>query len=150
MGVQKLNWSSQSPDLNPIEHLWDELERRLRIQPNRPSSLQALTSAVMDAWMAIPISHQSKMGDTILWLVVLLFMARYSGVSFQQDNAIPHTTRIPLDCLCAVNTLPWASRSPDISPIERLGYGRVPESGTPKYRRSVSTSGKCLENCLAE
>ncbi|GFV53768.1 apolipoprotein(A) [Trichonephila clavipes] len=55
MGVQKLDWPFQSPDLNPIEHLWDELERRLRRQPNQPSSLQALTSAVMDAWKAIPM-----------------------------------------------------------------------------------------------
>ncbi|GFS47775.1 hypothetical protein TNCV_3597891 [Trichonephila clavipes] len=55
MGVQKLAWPSQSPDVNPIEDLWDELERRLRSQPNRPSSLQALTSAVMDAWKAIPM-----------------------------------------------------------------------------------------------
>ncbi|GFW79819.1 transposable element Tc1 transposase [Trichonephila clavipes] len=55
MGVQKLTGLFQRPDINPIEHLWDELERRLRSQPNRPSSLQALTSAVMDAWKAIPI-----------------------------------------------------------------------------------------------
>ena len=28
-GVEELDWSTQSPDLNPIEHLWDELEHRL-------------------------------------------------------------------------------------------------------------------------
>ncbi|GFU11541.1 hypothetical protein TNCV_221801 [Trichonephila clavipes] len=55
MHVQKLYWPFQSSDLNPIEHLWDELERRLRSQPNRPSLPQALTSAVMDAWKGIPM-----------------------------------------------------------------------------------------------
>ncbi|GFW84182.1 transposable element Tcb1 transposase [Trichonephila clavipes] len=65
MGVQKMGWPSQSPDLNPIEHLWDELERRLRSQPNRPSLLQALTSAVMDAWKAIPMVTYQKLVECL-------------------------------------------------------------------------------------
>ncbi|GFW91249.1 transposable element Tc1 transposase [Trichonephila clavipes] len=65
MGVKKLDWPSQSPDLNPIEHLWDELERRLRSQPNQPSSLQALTSAVMDAWKAIPMVTYQKLVESL-------------------------------------------------------------------------------------
>ena len=40
IGVEELDWPAQSPDLNPNE--WDELERRLRARPNRPTSLMLL------------------------------------------------------------------------------------------------------------
>ena len=47
IGVGELGWPAQSPDLNPIEHLWDELERRLRARPNRPTSVPDLTNALV-------------------------------------------------------------------------------------------------------
>ena len=30
LGLKVLDWPSQSPDMNPIEHLWDHIERELR------------------------------------------------------------------------------------------------------------------------
>ena len=42
ISIEELDWPAQSLDLNPIEHLWDELERRLRARTNRPTSVPDL------------------------------------------------------------------------------------------------------------
>ena len=52
IGVEELDWPAKSPD--PIKHLWDELERRLRARPNPPTSLPDLTNTLVMGWKQVP------------------------------------------------------------------------------------------------
>ncbi|GFU01621.1 transposable element Tc1 transposase [Trichonephila clavipes] len=82
MGAQKLGWTLQSPNLNPIEHFWDELERRISSQRNRSSSLQALTSAVMDAWKTIPMVTYQKLMESLSKCVRAFIHAKGGPTSY--------------------------------------------------------------------
>ena len=53
-GVPLLDWPSQSPDLNPIEHLWVYLKNRLAEYPNHPTSILALWERIETEWEKIP------------------------------------------------------------------------------------------------
>ena len=51
--VTVMNWPSRSPDLSPIEHIWDELKRNVRKNHN-PQSLRELRQAVQRGWYNLP------------------------------------------------------------------------------------------------
>ncbi len=48
-----LKWPPQSPDLNPIEHLWDVVEREIHIMDVQTTNLQQLCDAIMSIWTKI-------------------------------------------------------------------------------------------------
>ncbi len=43
----------QSPDLNPIEHLWDVVEREIHITDVQPTNLEQLRDAIVSIWTKI-------------------------------------------------------------------------------------------------
>lgn len=49
-----MEWPTCSPDLNPIEHLWDELKRRIRARLRAPTSTPERIIAVEEEWLNIP------------------------------------------------------------------------------------------------
>lgn len=54
VGVRVLPWPAKSPDMNPIEHMWDELKRRIRARIPAPTTLQELTRTAQEEWENIP------------------------------------------------------------------------------------------------
>jgi hypothetical protein len=52
--VEVLGWPAQSPDLNPIEDLWDHLKRQLATHETEPPSIDELWERVEVEWDKIP------------------------------------------------------------------------------------------------
>ena len=48
--VSLLDWPASSPDMNPIEHFWDNLDRQVRTRTPPPRNLQELLQVLTDGW----------------------------------------------------------------------------------------------------
>jgi len=64
-GIKVLSWPSQSPDLNPIEHLWDHLKRRLQDFP-RPNNADELWEQVQAIWNDISPSTCASLSSSMI------------------------------------------------------------------------------------
>ncbi|GFX84988.1 DDE_3 domain-containing protein [Trichonephila clavipes] len=97
--------------------------------PPRTVLRHTARTAVVMVWRAIAYDSRSTLivmrgtltdqryVDDILRPHVGPFLNGLSGAIFQQDNARPHTARVAPDFLRHFQTLPWPTRSPDLSPV---------------------------------
>ncbi|GFX89656.1 transposable element Tcb2 transposase [Trichonephila clavipes] len=52
--IERMDWPARSPNLNPIEHVWDFLGRRLAARTLPPITIRELRLALQDEWAAMP------------------------------------------------------------------------------------------------
>ncbi|GFY11236.1 transposable element Tcb2 transposase [Trichonephila clavipes] len=53
-GILRMEWPACSPDINPIELVWEALERRVAGRQPPPQTLQELERALLEEWDRIP------------------------------------------------------------------------------------------------
>ena len=63
--IDVMDWPPYSPDLSPIEHLWDELDRRVRRRRNVPQTLGQMRQALQEEWNNIPLAKINKLIDSM-------------------------------------------------------------------------------------
>ena len=61
--VERLKWPSFSPDLNPIEHIWNEVERRMRKE--KAQNEFELKQALLKVWYTIGNDVTKKLVDSV-------------------------------------------------------------------------------------
>ena len=61
--VERLKWPPFSPDLNPIEHIWDEVERRMKKE--RPKNETELKQALLRVWQGIGQDVTKKLVNSV-------------------------------------------------------------------------------------
>ena len=63
--LQFLSWPAQSPDLNPIENLWQDIKRTVYNRPKKPTNLTKLDKIVKAAWRATPSDRIQVLVDSM-------------------------------------------------------------------------------------
>ena len=58
-------WPPQSPDLNPIEHLWRILKRKLAAYPEAPQGMEELWQRVQVEWEKIGVEECRKLIESM-------------------------------------------------------------------------------------
>ncbi len=76
--VNVMDWPAKSPDMNPIEHVWDKMGVIIRDMGNPPTNLAQLRDAVVRAWAQIPMDDIAHLVATMPNRVAAL-EAAYGG-----------------------------------------------------------------------
>ena len=55
--IERMDWPPYSPDLNPIENLWNLIKKQLKSRENRPRNVADLQAALEQIWSDLYRQH---------------------------------------------------------------------------------------------
>ncbi|GFV93905.1 transposable element Tcb1 transposase [Trichonephila clavipes] len=156
--ITRMDWPAYSPDLNPIEHVWDMLGRRIVARQPRPTCLPELRSALLDEWCNI---SQDQIDNLILsmprrWSTTSpvnprVVAQRLSCEENREMFQVPgksslyrkirniearYIESLSQQCLQGYDIFPWPVMSPDLSPIQPFTGAWKPTATVLEYSRS--------------
>ena len=79
--ITRLDWPEYSPDLNPIENVWDAFRRLIASRLHPPGNIQELKQMLIEEWTLL---HQ-EMSDNL----VLRMEGRCEAIFAERDGLIP-------------------------------------------------------------
>jgi hypothetical protein len=56
---------AQSPDMNPIEHAWDHVDRQIRARYPRPANIEELWEALQEEWAKLDVEYIRKLYESM-------------------------------------------------------------------------------------
>ena len=80
--IPMMPWPSHSPDMNPIEHCWDELDRRLRRRSPPPTNIDQLFDMLCEEWARLSMDYIAHLYDSMTSRVEALYQARGWNTSY--------------------------------------------------------------------
>ncbi|GFV84531.1 transposable element Tcb2 transposase [Trichonephila clavipes] len=81
-GLERMEWPARSPDLNPIENLWNYLGREVAALNPPPRSLHELKQGLLCVWssLPIPVSDMAAVAEWYWYRTVACFVTGSSPV----------------------------------------------------------------------
>ena len=74
--IQRMQWPARSPVLNPVEHVWNALGRRISALNPPPRTLPTLSTALQEQWLALPTDLIDRIIDSITHRCMCCIAAR--------------------------------------------------------------------------
>ena len=80
--LESLPHPSQSPDMNPIEHVWYLLKTRINKRKIRPKTVEEMKGALLEEWEKLEISTINSLINSMPYRVQALIASKGGSTKY--------------------------------------------------------------------